>query len=524
METKSKETMKKETTRNVSTSQATDDISRPPDTLEQGFSYRLTTGIPQLDDIMRGGYIPRRSYVVRGEPGTGKTTVGLHFLAAGATRGEVTLYITVGEPEEQIRNNASSIGLNLKNVAFLDLSTNSEFLSEVELYTFPHEQEDGQFLSITERIIQQIRELKPQRVFLDSMTQLRLVSPDSFQMRKQVLAFLRFLIEQEATVLFTSESSDDAAENDLQVVCDGVINLHYTKEGRTISITKLRGSDFSSGHHCMQLTAAGLQVFPHLLPDTKEPEIEHETITSGVPELDELLHGGLTRGTITIITGPSGVGKTTLGLQFMKEMAGRGEHSIIYAFEEWEHVLISRCESINIPIGNMIERRTLSISQIEPLHYRPDEFFYKVRRDIEKQKTSIVMIDSVAGYRLSIHVDDLARHLHSLCKYLQGMGIAVLLINETETITSNEFRATDLGISYVADNIIFLRYFERNGEMRKAIGVLKKRLTDFERTMREIEITRYGLKVGRPLTEMREILRMPYLSSGQSRQFSNQIL
>jgi circadian clock protein KaiC len=484
--------------------------------LEQDLAKRLSTGIIQLDEIMRGGYVPRRSYMIRGDPGAGKTTVGLHFLVAGSARGEMTLYITVGESEEQIHKDASSIGLNLEKVAFLDLSRNSEFLTEIESYPSPSVQEHGEPISVSGMIIQQIRELKPQRVFLDSMTQLRLISPDSFQLRKQVLAFLRFLIEQEATVLFTSESIDDAAENDLLVVCDGVINLRSAKVGRTISITKFRGSDFSRGEHDMQLTSEGLQVFPHLLPPTIDVEFEHEAITSGIPELDELLHGGLTRGTITIITGPSGVGKTTLGLQFMKEMAGRGENSIVYIFEEWEQVLISRCESIGIPIRRMVENRTLSIRQIEPLHYRPDEFAYKVRSDVGRQKTAIVMIDSVSGYGLSIHVEDLVRHLHALCKYLQGMGVAVLLINETETITTNEFRATDLGISYVADNILFLRYFERNGEMRKGIGVLKKRLTDFEQTMREIEITRYGLKIGKPLAEMKDILRMPYLQSEMS--------
>src|SRR5579859_5301282 len=487
------------------------DASVRPDLTERELSYRLSSGIPQLDEIMQGGYIPRYSYMIRGDPGTGKTNVGLHFLVAGAARGEMTLYITVGEPEEHIRKNASSIGLDLAHVAFLDLSTNTEFLTEMELSPSSLLQEQGTPISISEMIMQQIKELKPQRVFLDSMTQLRLVSPDSFQLRKQVIAFLHLLIEQEATVLFTSESIDDSAENDLLVVCDGVINLRSTKVGRTISITKFRGSDFSSGEHDMQLTGEGLQVFPQLVLPAIELEFEHQGISSGIPELDEMLHGGLNRGTITIITGPSGVGKTTLGLQFMKEMAGRGEHSIVYIFEEWKQVLINRCESLNIPIRTMIDNRTFTVSQIEPLRYRPDEFAYKVRRDIEAQKTAIVMIDSVSGYGLSVRADDLVRHLHTLCKYLQGLSIAVLLINETETIAANEFRATDLGISYVADNILFLRYFEREGEMRKAIGVLKKRLTDFEQTMREIEITRYGLKVGRPLAELRDILRIPHL-------------
>ncbi len=226
--------------------------------------------------------------------------------------GKPCLYISAGELEEQIRKNASSIGLSLDHVAFLDLSTHTEFLTDTDLSPSPQGQKPGTSLSIAAMIMQQIRDLKPQRVFLDSMTQLRLLSPDSFQLRKQVIAFLRFLIEQGATVLFTSESLDDSAEHDLLVVCDGVINLRSTKAGRTINITKFRGSDFSSGDHDMQLTGEGLHVFPQLLPRPLPLEFEYQVISSGIPELDEMLHGGLNRGTITIITGPSGVGKTTL--------------------------------------------------------------------------------------------------------------------------------------------------------------------------------------------------------------------
>jgi circadian clock protein KaiC len=256
----------------------------------------------------------------------------------------------------------------------------------------------------------------------------------------------------------------------------------------------------------MRLTATGMQVFPRLLPEMYKQEFVVEAISSGVPELDEMLHGGLERGTISIITGPSGVGKSTLGLQFMKEAAGRGERSVVYVFEEWKETLLSRCESVNIPVRTMIERGTLSVVQVEPLHFTPDQFANMVRHEVEQQNASIVMIDSVSGYRLSLRGgEDLVTHLHALCKYLQNMGIAVLLINEVEAVTG-EFRVTEIGISYMADNIVFLRYLEIQAELRKAIGVLKKRLSNFERTVREIEITRYGIKVGRPLTGLRGIL------------------
>jgi circadian clock protein KaiC len=466
---------------------------------------RLSTGVPGFDEVLHGGLIPGRAYLVRGQPGTGKTILGLHFLSSGAEAGEKSLYITLGEPAEQIRMNAEALAFDLKGIAFLDLSPTSQFFTEIQTYDIfsPAEVERE---PTTQQIINQVEALKPQRIFLDAMTQFRYLSPDAFQFRKQVLSFLRFLREQGATVLFTSEGSEEAPDNDLQFMSDGVIHLTFACEERSLRVSKFRGSDFRSGDHSMRLTHTGMEVFPHLIPEVYGQEFALEVLSSGVPELDELLHGGFERSTITIISGPSGVGKSTLGLQFMKEAAGRGERSVIYAFEERQETLLHRCQGINIPVYAMMERGTLSVVQIEPLHYTPDEFANLVRYEVEQQKARIVMIDSISGYRLSVRGNELVSHLHALCKYLQNMGVAVLLINEVETITG-DFRPTEIGISYMADNLVFLRYLEMQGELRKAIGVLKKRMSDFERTLREFEITRYGIKVGKPLTNLRGILK-----------------
>jgi circadian clock protein KaiC len=466
---------------------------------------RLSTGVPGFDEVLHGGFIPGRAYLVRGQPGTGKTTLGLHFLKAGAEAGEQSLYITLGESAEQIKANAGVLGFTPENIAFLDLSPSSQFFTEIQTYDIfsPAEVERE---PTTQKIIEQVEALKPQRIFVDAMTQFRYLSPDAFQFRKQVLSFLRFLIERGATVLFTSEGGKDAPDDDLQFMSDGVVHLTFASEERSLRMSKFRGSDFRSGDHSMRLTQTGMVVFPRLIPEVYGQEFAVEVISSGVPELDELLHGGFERSTITIISGPSGVGKSTLGLQFMKEAAGRGERSAIYAFEERKETLLHRCQGINIPVHAMMERGTLSVVQIEPLHYTPDEFANLVRYEVEQQKARIVMIDSVSGYRLSVRGNDLVTHIHALCKYLQNMGVAVLLINEVETITG-DFRPTEIGISYIADNLVFLRYLEMHGELRKAIGVLKKRMTDFEKTLREFEITRYGIKVGKPLTNLRGILK-----------------
>ncbi len=465
---------------------------------------RITTGIPGLDEVLEGGLLSGRAYLVRGGPGSGKTTLGIHFLTTGAAKGEKVLFITLGEPEDEIRKNAATMGFNLQGVNFLDLSPTPEFFAQVETYDIfsPAEVERE---PITRKIVEQVKELQPNRVFIDSMTQFRYLASDPFQFRKQVLSFLRFLMQEGATVLFTSESSPDAPDEDLQFLSDGIIQLDFAPEGRTISVAKFRGSNFQTGPHSIKLSSKGIEVFPKLAPEVIRRELVAETISSGVPELDELMHGGLERGTVTIITGPSGVGKTSLGLVFMKEAAGRGERSVVYIFEEGVETLLARCEAINIPVHAMIDRGTLSVVKVEPLQFTPDEFAHLVRREVEEKKARIVMIDSILGYRLSLRGKDLVAHLHALAKYLANMGVTVLLINEVEHITG-EFRATELGISHLADNIIFLRYLEINGEMRKAIGVLKKRMSDFEKTMREYEITRYGVKVGKPLFGLRGIL------------------
>ncbi len=465
---------------------------------------RLSTGIAGLDEILYGGLIPNRAYLVRGGPGAGKTTLGLHFLAAGVNADEKSLYITMGEPASQIRINAEYLGFDAQNIEFLDLSPTSDFFTEIQTYDLfsPAEVERE---PTTQKIIETVEKLKPNRVFLDAMTQFRYLSNDPFQFRKQVLSFMRFLLENKATVLSTSEGTDNAPDDDLQFMSDGVIHLNNTPQGRTIHVTKFRGSDYRAGQHTVRLTGKGMEVFPRLKPEAFSRDFVQEAIPSGVPELDELLHGGLERGTVTILTGPTGVGKTTLGIQFMKEAAGRGERSVVYTFEEAEDTLIHRCQSVNIPVSTMSKRGILSIVSVEPMQYSPDELARHVRREVEQKKARIVMIDSISGYRLCIRGEELVSHLHSLCQYLKNMGVTVILVNEMAYITG-DFRVTEIGMSYIADNIVFLRYIEMDGEMSKAIGVLKKRLSSFERGLRQIEITRYGIKVGKPLNHLRGIL------------------
>lgn len=470
-------------------------------------ALRQSTGIAGLDEVLHGGFIPERAYLIRGGPGTGKTTMGLHFLAAGATAGERVLLITFGEPQSQIRNDAARIGLNLEGVEALDLSPGQEFFTQAESYDIfsPAEVERD---PTTRAIVEKIQSLKPRRVLVDAITQLRYLSTDAFQFHKQMLSFVRFLAHHHATAVLTSEWSAKAPDDDLQFMCDGVMHLGFSQHERTLEVSKFRGSALGAGVHSLRLGERGATVFPLLRAREFRRECTREPLSSGVPELDELLHGGLERGTVTIITGPSGVGKSTISAQFAKEAAGRGERSVIYCFEENRETLLARCNAINIPVSRMIEQGTLDVVKVDPLQMTPNEFNRLVRTEVEGKGANMVTIDSTMGYRHSFRsatTQEMTGELLALTTYLSNMGVSTLLANEVEYVTG-DFRVTEIGISHLADNVIFLRYVEVEGQLRRTIGVLKKRLSNFEKTMREFEITRYGIEVGEPLMQLRGIL------------------
>lgn len=469
---------------------------------------RRPTGVPGLDEVLHGGLIPERAYLVRGGPGSGKTTLGLHFLMAGVALGESALLITLESSEAQLRSDAAAQGLDLSGVAVLDLSPTREFFAQNQSYDI-FSPADVERDPTTQRIIRTVEELKPARVFVDAITTLRYLAPDAFQFRKQALSFLRYLVEHGATVLMSSEPTPNVPDDDLRFMSDGILEVDVAPDHgmlrRTLSVTKLRGSDFEGGRHSMRLTGLGMRVYPRLVPASYEREFTAEVIPSGLPELDEMLGGGIERGTISIFSGPSGAGKTTLGMQFMKEAATRGERSVVYAFEEQTDTLLHRCDSIGIPVREMIEAGTLSVVQVEPLRFSPDEFALLVRREVEERGARVVMLDGISGYRLTLAGDDLVTQLHALGRYLKNMGVTAIFINEMESITG-DFRATEVGVSYLCDNLVFLRYLEMDGELRKVIGVLKKRLGDFAKTIRELEITGDGLRVGAPLVGLRGVL------------------
>jgi len=468
---------------------------------------RVSTGIDGLDRVLQGGLLAERSYMLRGPPGAGKTIVCFHFLAAGVAAGETTLFVNLEEDLTGLRADAESLGFPADDVAYMDGSPSAEVFTEDESYDV-FTAADVENDALTDRIVDRVRAVEPDRVVVDPLTQLRYLASSEYQFRKQIVGLMRFLTNEGATVLFTTQETGSTPTEELEFISDGAIQLERTEAGPRVDVPKLRGSGVQAGDHAYRVTDTGVVVYPELDTTAVEDTDDFgETISSGVSGVDELLHGGIERGTVTIVSGPTGVGKTTLGTQFAKEAAGRGERSVVYLFEESERTYLQRSRAVDIPVEEMRERGTLGVEEIEALDLSAQEFAQQVRSEVERNDTSIVMIDGIAGYRLiaSGERDLVTRRLHALSRYLKNAGVTTIIIEETSNVTG-DFKATDQNITYLADGIVFLRHLEVSGELQKVIGVLKKRTGDFERRLRQFQITESGLDVGEPLTSMRGIL------------------
>lgn len=464
---------------------------------------RISTGNRELDSLLNGGLIPQMSVLIKGGPGSGKTTLGNIFLSEGAKQNESTVLISLGETADSIRLNASRLNIDLSDTHILDLSpgmddygkNNYSVFSAVEVEAGP----------IIDRITNVIKEKQPKRVVIDSLTMLKYIYSDQVQYKNMALSLIRFICSSGATLMLISETHSSRAEEESEFWVDGVIELSYKSHWRRLKVLKFRGSGHLAGAHSMKINDDGVHVYPRLAPGDYRRKFTSNPLSSGIDELDEMLTGGIEKGTTTMITGPTGVGKTNLGIQFLKQTASRNERSVMYSFEESVDVITKRSKLIGVPVQDMIDSGSLEIKSIEPFSYSPDEFSMMIRKDIEQNKTKMVIIDSIGGYGITVREENTLEHLHALCRYMSNVGVTSFLISETTSVVGN-FETTSLNASYLADNILFLRYLEIDGSLKKSIGILKKRLSDFEKTIREFSISSNGLSVGKPLLNMRGIL------------------
>ncbi|RTR05068.1 ATPase domain-containing protein [Halomonas nitroreducens] len=433
---------------------------------------RISTGCGGLDHILGGGLPPRKAYMLRGGPGLGKTSLGLQFLAAARHLGEA-LYIGFQESEAHLLDNARRQSLDIAGVHLLSLGPDETLFTDRQHYDIFHPAE-VELEPLVQRITDAIDAHQPQTVFIDSINHLNLLFADTFQFRAQILSFLRYLCSRGCTVMFSTDAGSPA-DSELQFLADGVIELD---EG-FLQVRKLRGAWFMTGRHQYRVGVHGLQAFPHHLPPAASIAAPvGEPLSSGSPCLDRLLGGGIEPGTTTLITGPSGVGKSTLAASFARQASRHGRVAI-YLFEEELPFYFKRADDLAMGLSALQHDGLLAIEQVEPMRYLADEFLDKVRHETQATDTRLVVLDSVSGFELSLNGENLKERVHAFAKGLARRGISVLLINEIQAI-SGPMTLTERGISYLADNVLLLNYREENKRMGKMLGVLKKRTGSFD--------------------------------------------
>ena len=471
---------------------------------------RSKTGIVGLDEVLHGGLIPSRLYLIDGNPGAGKTTLALHFLREGVQCGDRCLYVTLSETADELEAGARSHGWSLQGVEIVELIADESELDGDSQLTMFHPSEID-LTETTRRVLEAIERVKPRRLVFDSLSELRLLAQSSLRYRRQILAFKQFLVGRDCTVLMLDDRTGDAADLQLQSIAHGVIALDnraptYGRARRELQVLKFRGSDFVSGFHDFVVSKGGITVFPRLAAGVQRISHRREFIESGVADLDALMGGGVERGTSTLLIGPPGSGKSSIALQYTVAAAARGDHAALFAFEETRSATTVRSQGLGLQINEGLEAGQIMLQQIDPAEISPGEFAFMVRASVERNNARVVVIDSLNGYLNAMPADRfLTAQLHELLAYLSNRGVATFIVVAQNGIMGSSMQSP-IDASYLADSVVMLRFFEHEGRVKKAISVLKKRTGAHEESIRELSFDGRGIHLSAPLLQLRGVL------------------
>jgi len=470
---------------------------------------RAATGLAGLDEILQGGLPKNRLYLLHGNPGTGKTTLALQFLIEGARHHEPVLYVTLSETRDELSDVAKSHGMSLEGISVYDLALPDDALSESQYTMFhPSEVELG---VATKSIFDEVLRVRPTRVVFDSLSEMRLLAGEALRYRRQILALKQFFVGRNCTVLLLDDNTSRDSDRQLESLAHGVLVLdqqfpRYGKPRRQLRVLKLRGVNFEGGYHDFNIETGGIQVFPRLVSADHRKTFEPEILSSGIPELDQLTGGGLDAGTAVLVVGPAGTGKSTIAAQYASIAASNGKQVVYFTFEETQSTLLKRTREMGMEFDEYLRAGLFKIQQIDPGEMSPGEFSIRVRQSVEIDHAKVVVIDSLNGYQQAMPGEDfLALHMHELLGYLRLQGVLTFLVMAQAGMMGPAM-TSPVDISYLADSVLLLRYFEAEGQIRKAISLLKKRTGSHEDTIREFALGTNGIRVGEPLRHFQGVL------------------
>ncbi len=484
-------------------SQNPNDGSHPQDQL-------LSTGVDGLDEVLNGGLPRGHVFLIEGELGAGKTTLGLQFLLEGIRLGERVLYVTLAESEREIQQVARSHGWSLDKLTIYEFTPGEDVLHPDDQYSAFHPF-DVEFRDTMQSILKEVASLQPGRIVLDSLSEIRLLAGDPLRYRRQVLALKQFFTNRNCTALLLDDRSATERDVQLQTMAHGVLILErvpreYGRTRRRLQVSKLRGSTYREGYHDYCIATGGVNVYPRLVASEYPNEPVTVVASSGHPKLDALWGGGITRGPSTLLLGPAGSGKSSIALSYAVTAARRGEVAAMFLFEEWIHLACTRGDGLDIDPVPCMNSGKLTMVQIDLAELSPGEFIQRVRRAVDDRGAKVIVIDSLNGYINAMPGEQhLALQLHEMLGFLNQRGVLTILVLAQAGLMGAP-ATSPVDLSYPADNVMLFRYFEAEGRVRKALSVVKKRSGAHEDTIRELHMGPGRISIGDPLAAFRGIL------------------
>jgi circadian clock protein KaiC len=470
---------------------------------------RTPTGVPGLDDILCGGFPGPRLYLVDGTPGVGKTTLATQFLLEGVRRGERCLYVTLSETRDELEAVADSHGWSLDGVTVIELSQVEGDLGAKSHNTL-FQPAEVELTRLAALLLGEFDRIRPQRMVLDSLSEMRLMAQNPLRYRRQILAFKQHFAQHDCTVVMLDDRSASGQENQVQSIVHGMITLQtvplkFGINRRFLGVSKMRGSMFREGHHDYVIKRGGIVVFPRLVAGDHLVEARVETFPSGNPGLDRMCGGGLDAGTGSLFIGPAGSGKSTIASMFASRAAVAGHRVLYFAFDETTGILLHRARSMGIDFDGPLARGDLVLRQIDPAEIAPGELANEIIEGVDHDNVRLVVLDSLNGYVNAMPQEDyLHLHLHELLTYLNQKGVVTIMVLAQHGLIGA--MGTVVDVSYLADTVLLTRYFEARGAMRKAVSIIKKRSGSHEDTIRELSMSSAGVRLGEPLVQFEGVM------------------